>query len=162
MAPSKKTMLFVCLLVATSAMVVPASAQFGLGDLLNFLRIGSIQGILFCSGNGTATVGSNGTIISPPFSNATVQLRCGSGNGTVISTGITSSTGQISIPLNILSFSLSQILSGCRLVVATPLAQCNVTLPSVGTLTSNLIRNGTITIGGINIPILSPIGFTLT
>ena len=67
MAPSKSTFLFVCFLVATTVVVVPAAAQL-LGGIIGGINgtLGLFQGILFCSGNLTAVVGSNGTIVSTP------------------------------------------------------------------------------------------------
>ena len=91
----------------------------------------------------------------------TVQLRCGPGNGTVVATSITNAQGKFQILLNALIISLTQVLKGCRLAVATPIAQCNATVPAVGTLVSNLTSNGTKTVGPIRMCILIPIGFSV-
>ncbi|KAM5568941.1 phylloplanin-like [Rosa sericea] len=149
MAPSKKTMLFVCLLVAAVAVVVPiAQGQINIGGLIPaLLGVLRVQGTVFCSANGGATVGTNGTILTPAFANATVQLRCGAGNGTVFGTAQTNSNGAFSIMLDYSFFALPQILSGCRAVVTTPLASCNATLASTGTLTSTLTSLGSTTAG---------------
>ncbi|XP_004298137.1 PREDICTED: phylloplanin-like [Fragaria vesca subsp. vesca] len=140
MAPSKRTMLFVCLLVAALAVAVPiAQGQIiTIGPIAGVYRI---QGLLFCSLNGTASVGTNGAILTPPFSNATVQLRCGA-NDIVLGTVQTRADGTFSILLDVSFYTLPQILSGCRVVVTTPLAKCNVSLPSTGTLTSALTSIG--------------------
>lgn len=82
---------------------------------------------------------------------ATVQLRCGAGNGTVFGTVQTNSNGAFSIMLDYSFFTLAQILSGCRAVVTTPPASCNATLASTGTLTSNLTSLGSTTAGPLPI-----------
>ncbi|PRQ39234.1 hypothetical protein RchiOBHm_Chr4g0422901 [Rosa chinensis] len=144
MAPSKRTMLFVCLLVAAVAAVVPI-AQGGLfGNLVDLIRI---QGRIFCSANGGATVGTNGTILTPAFANATVLLRCGAGNGPVLGTVETNSDGMFSFLLDSSYFKTAQISSECRVVVTTPLGSCNATLASAGSLTSILTPLGNTTVG---------------
>ncbi|KAM5568944.1 hypothetical protein ABKV19_016459 [Rosa sericea] len=139
MAPSKKTMLFVCLLVAAVAVVVPiAQGQINIGGLIPaLLGVFRVQGTVFCSANGGATVGTNGTILTPAFAR----------NGTVFGTAQTNSNGTFSIMLDYSFFTLPQILSGCRAVVTTPLASCNATLASTGTLTSTLTSLGSTTAG---------------
>ncbi|KAL6193740.1 hypothetical protein ACLB2K_034824 [Fragaria x ananassa] len=72
---------------------------------------------------------------------ATVQLRCGA-NDIVLGTVQTRADGTFSILLDVSFYTLPQILSGCRVVVTTPLAKCNVSLPSTGTLTSALTSIG--------------------
>lgn len=75
MAPSKKTMLFVCLLVAAVAVVVPiAQGQINFGGLFApLLGLFRVQGTVFCSANGGATVGTNGTILTPAFASKLIN-----------------------------------------------------------------------------------------
>ncbi|KAL8481493.1 hypothetical protein ACS0TY_027315 [Phlomoides rotata] len=129
-----------------------AQAQLGglLGPLLGLLRI---QGVVFCTPNGG--IGLNGTA-TPVFPNALVQLQCGA---TVVSTATTNGSGLFSILLDPLNFVLSTLLSGCRLVVNTPLASCNATLPSVGGLVSNLQFIGNTVTGLLNVGNMIPAGF---
>ncbi|XP_061994717.1 phylloplanin-like [Rosa rugosa] len=155
MAPSKRTMLFVCLLVAAVAVVVPIAQGQTTGGPVGPLRgVIRIQGTVFCSVNGSATVGTNGTILTPAFANATVQLRCGAGNGTVFGSAQTNSNGMFSILLDGSYFIPAQILSGCRAVVTTPLVSCNATLASAGTLTFTLTSLGNTTVGPLPIFII--------
>ncbi|KAL6188568.1 hypothetical protein ACLB2K_039960 [Fragaria x ananassa] len=159
MAPSKKTMLFVCLLFSAVAVVVPVTQ----GTLGNLLKLIQVQGTVYCTANGNATVSSGGVnITSPPFRFAVVQLRCGPGNGTLVSTVITNLAGQFTIVLNTLQYTVAQLVSSCRVVVTTPLAMCNSTLSSNGTLTSNLTSNGTVRIGIVNVTLVTPISFSVS
>ncbi|XP_057772354.1 phylloplanin-like [Salvia miltiorrhiza] len=123
-----------------------------LGPLLGLLKI---QGILYCTPNGN--IGVNGTS-TPVFPNALVQLQCG---GTVVSTAVTNGSGLFSILLNPVNFLLSTLISGCKLVVNTPLASCNATLPSVGGLVSELQFIGNTLLGFLNIQNLIPSGFRI-
>lgn len=93
------------------------------------------------------------------FVDATVLLLCGPANTTVASV-TTNSVGAFSILLDPLSFSVPQILAGCRLVVTTPLASCNATLSPTGILTSAL-RFVSTTLAGL-LPIINivPVLFT--
>lgn len=93
---------------------------------------------------------------------AVVQLRCGPGNGTLDSTVITNLAGQFTIVLNTLQYTVAQLVSSCRVVVTTPLARCNSTLSSTGTLTSNLTSNGTVRIGIVNVTLVTPISFSVS
>ncbi|KAH6808687.1 Pollen Ole e 1 allergen and extensin family protein [Perilla frutescens var. frutescens] len=120
------------------------------GPLFSLLRI---QGILYCTPNGN--IGVNGTS-TPVFPNALVQLQCG---GNVVSTATTNGSGLFSILLNPVNFLLSTLVSGCKLVVNTPLASCNATLPSVGGLVSDLQFVGNALVGLLNIGNLIPSGF---
>jgi hypothetical protein len=69
MAPSKKTMLFVCLLVAAVAVVVPvAQGTLDSGGIIGtVLGLFRIQGTLFCSAN----LSVNGT--SPPLASKLIN-----------------------------------------------------------------------------------------
>ncbi|XP_050374498.1 phylloplanin-like [Argentina anserina] len=147
MAPTKKTMLFVCLLVAAVAVVVPVAQ----GNAHKSISL--ITGKLFCTLNG------NGTASSPPFPNASVQLRCGSGNGKLFETAKTNSTGQFSILEKNLPYTVAQVLSGCRVVVATPFKKCNSTLPAIGTVASKLTLNPTPVVGPKNVTIYKAVNF---
>ncbi|CAI9765856.1 unnamed protein product [Fraxinus pennsylvanica] len=99
--------------------------------------------------NGTVNCTLNSTIGGPPFPNATVQLQCPPGIN--ITTAITNSLGQFN--LNVSVPRILPSLLNCSLVVLTPLANCNASLPPVGRLVSGplaVVRvdiiNNTITI----------------
>ncbi|BBG93167.1 Pollen Ole e 1 allergen and extensin family protein [Prunus dulcis] len=102
--------------------------------LLGLFRI---QGTVFCTANGTVSVGGNAA--TPVFPNATVQLQCGAGNG--VSTVTANASGV--------------------LVVTTPLATCNASLPPSGVLISALQFFGTTLIGALSVINVTPVGFTL-
>lgn len=87
---------------------------------------------------------------------ALVQLQCG---GNVVSTSTTNGSGLFSILLNPVEFLVSTLVSGCKLVVNTPLASCNATLPSVGGLVSNLQFLGNTLVGLLNVGNIIPSGF---
>nr|BAJ25790.1 similar to T-phylloplanin [Nicotiana tabacum] len=118
-----------------------------------------ISGVVLCSVNGNLDV-ING-LTPQVFSNATVQLRCGTRN--VVSSTITNGSGVFSLVVDSRVNTLPLLLSNCRLVVATPLSTCNASLPSVGLLAPSL-RIVNIGIGGfgglINVG-LGPTGFIL-
>ncbi|CAB4262679.1 unnamed protein product [Prunus armeniaca] len=152
---ASKTILLVCLLVATVAIVVPmAEAQLGLiSGLLGLIRI---QGTLFCSPTGNA--GTGGATATLVFANATLQLLCGT-VGNVISTVTTNSQGIFSILLDPLQFLLSSLLADCKLMVRTPLSACNSSL--TGLLASPLQFIGNTISGLLNIVNIIPGGFNL-
>ncbi|CAK9138975.1 unnamed protein product [Ilex paraguariensis] len=146
-----KSVLFVSLLIAAMAAPI-AEAQLGLiSGLLGLIRI---QGTVFCTANGN--MGVNGTA-TPIFPNALVQLRCGNGN--VVSTSTTNGSGIFSILLDPIQFLLSSLLSSCNLVVNTPLASCNASLPSIGGLLSPLQFIGNTLAGLLNVANIIPAGF---
>ncbi|KAJ6722104.1 POLLEN OLE E 1 ALLERGEN AND EXTENSIN FAMILY PROTEIN-RELATED [Salix viminalis] len=147
-----KSLLFFALLSAAMVAAPVAEAQLGLiGGLLGLIRI---QGTLFCTANGN--MGANGTA-TPVFPNALVQLQCG---GNVVSTSTTNGSGVFSILLDPLSYILSSLLTGCSLKVATPLASCDSTLPSLGGLLSSLQFIGNTTLGALlSVANIIPAGF---
>ncbi|KAH6769677.1 Pollen Ole e 1 allergen and extensin family protein [Perilla frutescens var. hirtella] len=157
---ASKSLLLLSLLIACIALPF-AQAQLGLGGiggiiggLLNpILGLLKIQGILYCTPTGNLGVNATTT---PVFPNALVQLQCG---GNVVSSTTTDGSGLFSILLDPVNFLLSTILSGCKLVVNTPLASCNASLPSVGSLVSDLQFVGNTLIGLLNIGNLIPMGF---
>ncbi|OWM74064.1 phylloplanin-like [Punica granatum] len=149
----KLSLLFIALTMAFTTLTGrTAEAQLSgpIGSLLGLFRI---DGILFCSLDGT----SNGTT-TPIFHDAKVQLRCG---GAVISTSVTNASGAFSFMLNPLQFLLSYVLDNCRLTVTTPLSTCNAALPSVGQLVSQLQSVGSTVVGLLNVTQLVPGGFRL-
>ncbi|KAL1191902.1 Phylloplanin [Cardamine amara subsp. amara] len=125
--------------------VVSPMAKAQLGGL----NIITITGAVFCTVNATV----NGTS-APPFPGATVQLQCGPANA-VVTTAITNLNGVFTI---LTTQPLATLLSTCRLVVTTPLASCNATLPNVN-LTSTLTLVGSLITGLINLIIVVPTGF---
>ncbi|XP_010921657.1 phylloplanin [Elaeis guineensis] len=140
-----RTFLFAVVLLA--GLCAPV-AQAQLGRIL-------ISGIVPCS-NSTKT----STATTPVFPNALVQLQCG---GSVVSSATTDDNGVFTMVLNLVTTLLSTLLSGCKLVVGTPLSTCDASLPSDGFLQSALqfITGGLLSgvLGGIfNI---IPAGFNL-
>ncbi|KZV31141.1 hypothetical protein F511_11854 [Dorcoceras hygrometricum] len=137
-------------LVLISILVVGCVVPMVQSQLLGLLGLLRIQGILYCTANGN--VGVNGTS-TPVFPNALVQLRCG---GNVVSTATTNRSGIFSILLDPLNFVLSSLLSGCKLVVNTPLASCDASLPSIGSLESTLQFLGNVILGLLNVGNIIP------
>ncbi|KAL8263691.1 hypothetical protein R6Q59_021821 [Mikania micrantha] len=73
---------------------------------------------------------------APPFPNALVNLVCG---GSVIASNTTNQSGAFTILLTVLQTTITDLSSGaCKIVVDTPLATCNASLPSTGTLEAPL------------------------
>ncbi|KAH6769678.1 Pollen Ole e 1 allergen and extensin family protein [Perilla frutescens var. hirtella] len=159
---ASKSLLLLSLLIACIALPF-AQAQLSLGVLAalgelltqlgNGLCLLKIQDILYCTPTGNLGVNATTT---PVFPNALVQLRCG---GNVVSSTTTDGSGLFSILLDPVNFLLSTVLSSCKLVVNTPLASCNTSLPSVGSLVSDLQFVGNTLIGLLNISNLIPMGF---
>ncbi|WP_323677935.1 hypothetical protein, partial [Halorubellus sp. PRR65] len=81
---------------------------------------------------------NTGTLIdvatSPAFPDAEVELRCG---GNKVAGATTSRNGSFAIETD-MTGALAALLGACELVVDTPLAKCNATLPAAGTLVSGL------------------------
>ncbi|XP_038976449.1 phylloplanin-like [Phoenix dactylifera] len=140
-----RTFLFAMVLLAG---VCAPVAQAQLGRIL-------INGIVPC-GNSTKT----STKTTPVFPNALVQLQCG---GSVVSSATTNDDGVFTMTLNLLTTLLSTLLSGCNLVVDTPLSNCDASLPSGGILQSalQLLTGGLV--GGILGGVINiiPAGFNL-
>ncbi|KAL1832555.1 hypothetical protein ACET3Z_002206 [Daucus carota] len=85
---------------------------------------------------------------APAFPNARAQLRCGTA---VISSSITNSLGSFRMQLkNPTAVLLNLLSTNCTIAVRTPLAQCNSSLPSAGTLIAPL-QSSLPTIDGSNI-----------
>ncbi|KAJ3683692.1 hypothetical protein LUZ60_013919 [Juncus effusus] len=95
------------------------------------LNLLNITGIVPCSIGGSINAAN-----SPVFPYAGVQLVC---NGNVISSTTTNSNGVFSIVTGLTTSLLNLLTSGCKIVVNTPLVNCNVALPSTGTLQSGLL-----------------------
>ncbi|XP_072997700.1 phylloplanin-like [Typha latifolia] len=89
-----------------------------------------ISGIVPCS-NGT----SINAAATPVFPNATVQLLCGN---EVITSATTNSDGVFAMSLDLIPSPLTTLLSSCNLIVDTPLASCDASLPELGILRSAL------------------------
>ncbi|XP_015066296.1 phylloplanin-like [Solanum pennellii] len=143
MASSK---VFLILILAAVIATPVALAQLG-GLLGGLLAPTSIEGVLFCSLNGKIDVLNGAT--TPIFPNASVQLRCGSGN--VVSSTTTNGSGAFSLVTSPVQSLLSSLLSDCNIVVTTPLSTCNATLPSVGVLQAPLQIVGKTAGGLLNI-----------
>ncbi|PWA34429.1 pollen Ole e 1 allergen and extensin family protein [Artemisia annua] len=120
------------------------------GSLIN------INGTIFCSLNGNIV--PNAVTPTPAFANALVQVTCG---GNVVASTITNAAGIFNIFLNPLQFLLSSVLSSCQVVVATPLASCNASLPAVGLLQAPLQLAGTTVLGLLNVVNLVPALFQI-
>ncbi|XP_066348727.1 uncharacterized protein [Miscanthus floridulus] len=65
---------------------------------------------------------------------ANVELRCG---GNVVAGGTTSRNGSFAIEADLTS-ALEALVGSCQLLVDTPLAKCNASLPAAGALASYL------------------------
>ncbi|KAL8263700.1 hypothetical protein R6Q59_021830 [Mikania micrantha] len=121
---------------AEGQQIIPPIPSIGLGTMLN------VTGVIGCSLNGSINS-------APPFQNALVEVTCG---GIVIASNTTNESGEFTILLTVVQNLISSILSGsCKIVVDTPLATCNATLPSTGTLEAPLQIVGNIVDGLLNI-----------
>ncbi|KAK8916054.1 hypothetical protein KSP39_PZI023067 [Platanthera zijinensis] len=118
---SNKYLLFAAILVVVVSVQTAQAQLLGLGQV-------HINGTVHCS---VATP----TASTPIFPNAVVALQCGS---SLISTTITNSNGVFEMSLGLISSLLSTLLSDCKLVVSTPLATCDASLPTAGILQSAL------------------------
>ncbi|CAK8531681.1 unnamed protein product [Lathyrus sativus] len=126
-----------------------------LGILNDLLGSANIQGTVLCTSNDNVDAIS---ALTPVFSNAQVQLRCGGGNMLLNST--TNGDGKFSMLMeNPLLYDLSSLLTDCNLMVPTPLSSCNAKLPSAGGLTSSLKYVGTSRIGTRTLANIAPSGF---
>ncbi|PIA62826.1 hypothetical protein AQUCO_00200681v1 [Aquilegia coerulea] len=120
-----KSLLFVLVLIVGFAALLAEAQSLG-----RVLALTQIRGTLFCSINGS------NSRITPVFPNALVQLQCGTGN--VVASATTNTAGGFSILLDPLQFVRLLLLTNCDLVVKTPLATCNSSLPTNGILISTL------------------------
>ncbi|XP_057753229.1 phylloplanin-like [Arachis stenosperma] len=130
-----KIVVMLSLLVVVAMAIPKAKAQLGI--LNDLLGSANIQGTVLCTLNLKDNVDDNGDG-APAFSNAQVQLMCG---GKVLSNATTNGAGKFSMKMDSvdsLVYDLSSMLSGCNLMVPTPLSDCNSNLPSVGSLISTL------------------------
>ncbi|CAN6289494.1 unnamed protein product [Urochloa humidicola] len=82
---------------------------------------------------------NTGTLIdaatSPAFPDAKVELRCGGG---VVARATTGRDGSFEMEADAGRGALGALVGACQLVVDTPLAKCNATLPAAGALVSSL------------------------
>ncbi|KAL8210165.1 hypothetical protein R6Q57_006897 [Mikania cordata] len=145
-----KSILIMALLVVSVAS--EAEAQL----IPNLLGLLNIRGTVLCSANGNAI--ANATTPTPPFANALVQLSC---DGNVISSALTNGSGIFSIVLSPLPFLLTNLLSSCNVVVASPLSSCNSSLSSTGVLRAPLQLAGTVVRGLLSILNIIPGTFQL-
>ncbi|GKB31480.1 pollen Ole e 1 allergen and extensin family protein [Tanacetum coccineum] len=130
-------------IVLVSLLVVVFASSQAEAQLLS--RLGSlinINGTIFCSLNGNII--PNAATPTPAFANALVQVTCG---GNVVASGLTNAAGIFNILLNPLQFLLTSVLSSCQLVVATPLATCNASLPAGAILQAPLQFVGNTVLG---------------
>nr|AFK42814.1 unknown [Lotus japonicus] len=144
----KHLIMMISLLIAVMA-IPQAHAQLGiLNDLLGSVNI---RGTVSCTSND-----NNAAAAIPGFSNAQVQLQCGE---KVFSDATTDGDGMFSMMVNPLLYDLSSLLSGCNLVIPTPLSKCNSNLPSIGGLISTLRYVGLSHVGTETIANMEPSGF---
>lgn len=85
-----------------------------------------------------------------------MQLVCG---GKELSNAKTNDDGTFSMMMDPLLLDLASLLSGCNLVVATPLSNCNAKLPSTGGLISTLNFAGITSVGTQTMANIIPSGF---
>ncbi|KAL8135851.1 phylloplanin-like [Apium graveolens] len=133
--------LFLIVWVAISALMVPPSTaiDIGLSPVPSVTDEIIIRGIVYCQIN--VTLSPNGTVPdnTPRFPNATVLLQCGI---SVVANTTTNELGVFNFLLNPLQI-LLQNLPRCNIVVDTPLAECNATLPGNAKLVAGLIPSTT-------------------
>ncbi|CAN6300972.1 unnamed protein product [Urochloa humidicola] len=121
MAP-RTSVLLLAVAVAAAACAA-ASAQTKLGRLV-------VSGVVPCN---TGTLIDAAT--SPAFPDAKVDLRCG---GSVVAKATTGRDGSFEMEADAVTGALGALVGACLLVVDTPLAKCNATLPAAGALVSSL------------------------
>ncbi|XP_028751596.1 phylloplanin-like [Neltuma alba] len=118
-----------------------------------FTNVIKIQGILYCTFNGTKGPKGKATRV---FSGADVQLRC---DGKLVLSTKTNGRGKFVIVVDPLEILVSSLLSRCDLFVPTPLSTCDATLPTVGGLLSTLIFLINSILRHLLVTILGPSGF---
>ncbi|CAN6312836.1 unnamed protein product [Urochloa humidicola] len=121
MAPRASVLLLVVAVAAAAC--AAASAQTRLGRLV-------VSGVVPCN---TGTLIDAAT--SPAFPDAKVELRCGGG---VVAKATTGRDGSFEMEADAVTGALGALVGACQLVVDTPLAKCNATLPAAGALVSSL------------------------
>ncbi|KAJ1297197.1 hypothetical protein BS78_01G359200 [Paspalum vaginatum] len=141
-ASSRRTSVLLLAVAVAAAACSTASAQTRLGKLV-------VTGVVPCN---------TGTLIdvatSPAFPDAKVEPRCG---GNAVAGGTTSRDGSFAIEADMTN-ALPALVGACQLVVDTPLAKCNATLPATGALVSYLQGP----LGGMLSGVfrLTPVGFS--
>ncbi|KAJ1699357.1 hypothetical protein LUZ63_007869 [Rhynchospora breviuscula] len=122
-----KVYVLLAMLVFAGVVMPIAHAQLGglLGGILSSVL--SVNGVVPCSIGGDSSNSSTTSV----FPNAGVQLKCGDN---VVGSTTTNSNGAFSI-VGLLT--LVNLLGSCKIIVTTPLASCNVSLPT-GFLTAPL------------------------
>ncbi|PWA95323.1 hypothetical protein CTI12_AA050490 [Artemisia annua] len=146
MAIMKIIVLVSLLVVVLASSQAQAQLPSGSGSLLN------ITGTIMCSLDGAAIVPDEATP-TPAFP---IQLTC---EGKVVSSAITNADGTFNIVLNLQHSLLARVLSSGQVVVATPLASCNASLPADGFLHAPLQLAGTTVSGSLNVVNLVPAVF---
>ncbi|CAN6200257.1 unnamed protein product [Urochloa humidicola] len=93
-----------------------------------------VMGFVPCNNGTSMRTGS-----APGFAGAVVQLQCADdgGAGLLAANATTDGKGMFRMAVNT-TVAPASVASRCDLVVATPLASCNATLPAAGTLRSGL------------------------
>ncbi|OEL24150.1 hypothetical protein BAE44_0014831 [Dichanthelium oligosanthes] len=123
MAPARASVLLLAVAVAAACATAASAQTSRLGKLV-------VSGVVPCN---------TGTLIdvatSPAFPDAKVELRCG---GSVVAGATTGRDGSFAIEADAVTSTLGALVGACQLVVDTPLAKCNATLPAAGALVSNL------------------------
>ncbi|PUZ73350.1 hypothetical protein GQ55_2G467800 [Panicum hallii var. hallii] len=90
-----------------------------------------VMGFVPCNNGTSMRTGS-----APGFAGAVVQLRCTDG-ADLSANATTDGKGRFRMAVNT-TVAPSSVAGHCELVVGTPLASCNATLPASGTLRSGL------------------------
>ncbi|KAL8255877.1 hypothetical protein R6Q59_030944 [Mikania micrantha] len=131
------------IIVLVVVLVTPQAEAQQIIPPIGVTTVLNVTGVIGCSLNGSINS-------APPFQNALVEVTCG---GIVIASNTTNQSGTFTIfLLNPVGTILSSLLSGaCKIVVDTPLATCNATLPSTGTLEAPLQIVGNIVDGLLTI-----------
>ncbi|RCV44875.1 hypothetical protein SETIT_9G409800v2 [Setaria italica] len=121
MAPRAPALLLAVAVAAAAC--VAASAQSRLGRIV-------VSGVVPCNTGTLIDVAS-----SPAFPDAKVELRCGGG---AVARATTGRDGSFQMEADAVAGALGALVGACQLVVDTPLAKCNATLPAAGALVSSL------------------------
>ncbi|XP_039834750.1 phylloplanin-like [Panicum virgatum] len=91
-----------------------------------------VMGFVPCNNGTSMRTGS-----APGFAGAVVQLRCTDAAADLAANATADGKGRFRMAVNT-TVALSSVAGHCELVVGTPLASCNATLPASGTLRSGL------------------------
>ncbi|KAG2639016.1 phylloplanin-like [Panicum virgatum] len=130
MAMASKTVLLLGIVVAVASVLAsgapPVQPPRIQADVV-------VMGFVPCNNGTSMRTGS-----APGFAGAVVQLRCTDDGAVLLAANATTDgKGRFRMAVNT-TVAPSSVAGHCELVVGTPLASCNATLPTSGTLRSGL------------------------